>query len=152
MYTHYYSINTKKISQRRWDRVCNKLNELVYEFGQQHGGISGFSAHSKPGKYGGLYFNGSRENGHEPFILRADVKNQEPGAFCKTARKPYDVLVTAVLSVLQMEFGEGLVKVGYDGDYPGWVAGVEYASKVLGIRVPVPVGVTRTSKRHLKIA
>ena len=152
MYTHYYTINTKKISQARWDRVCETLNTVVYEYGQLHGGISGYSAHSKPGKYSGMYFNGSREKGHEPFILRAEIGKQVPSNFCKTDRKPYDLLVTAVLSLLQLEFGEAVVKVGSDGDYPDWVAGAEFASKVLGIRVPVPVGVVRTSKRHLKIA
>jgi hypothetical protein len=151
-YTHYYSIDTKKISQTRWDRVCRILNTIVYEYGQEHGGISGFSAHSKPGKYSGMSFNGSRENGYEPFELRAEIGKQDPRGFCKTARKPYDSLVTAVLSILQLEFGQDVVKVGSDGDYPDWVAGVELASEVLGIRVPVPAGITRTSKRHLKIA
>jgi hypothetical protein len=123
----------------------------VLEYSQEHGGISGFSAHSKPGKYPGMSFNGSRENGHESFTLRADIQKQEPSAFCKTNKKPYDVLVTAILSLLQLEFGEDIVRVGSDGDYPDWVAGVEYASKILGSRVPVPVGINRTSKRHLKI-
>ena len=151
MYTHYFSIDTKKISQARWERVCRTISLMVYEYGQEHGGIAGFSAHSKPGKYGGVSFNGSRSNGHEPFELRAEIDKQEGRGFCKTARKPYDVLVVAALCTLQLEFGAELVKVGSDGDYPEWVAGAEYASRILGVRVPVPVGVTRTSQRHLKL-
>jgi hypothetical protein len=41
----------------------------------------------------GIYLNGIRGNAHEPFILR------KPGTwtFCKTARKPYDVVVSSIL-------------------------------------------------------
>ncbi|KAJ5496409.1 hypothetical protein N7463_008396 [Penicillium fimorum] len=41
----------------------------------------------------GIYLNGIRGNAHESFILC------KPGAwtFCKTARKPYDVVVSSIL-------------------------------------------------------
>jgi hypothetical protein len=77
-----------------------------------------------------IRFNGIGEDGHETFCLVAGMARQEgcplprerrartlpihPGRFdfCKTARKPYDVLVTAVLWIAHEEYG---LRVSSDG-------------------------------------
>jgi len=49
-------------------------------------------------------FNGVGNMGHETFSIRSDGETgtHRPGwAFCKTARKPYDLVVTACLLVLK---------------------------------------------------
>ena len=46
----------------------------------------------------GIRFNGVGELGHETFVLRPDDVSW---AFCKTARKPYDVLVVATLIIVK---------------------------------------------------
>lgn len=51
--------------------------------------------------------------------------------FCKTAQKPYDVVVTAALIALKARFGDG-VRVSSDGDYTDWEPGIVLADKVLG--------------------
>ncbi|MFW5887885.1 MAG: hypothetical protein ACOCUH_03700 [Bacteriovoracia bacterium] len=52
-----------------------------------------------------IFFNGIGEDGHETFVLfnqekQNDFSPNKSFAFCKTARKPYDVVVCEVLLVL----------------------------------------------------
>jgi hypothetical protein len=46
-----------------------------------------------------IRFNGRGKNGHETFLISLD--DNDPSAFCKTARKPYDIAVCEVLLVLK---------------------------------------------------
>lgn len=150
-YTHYYQ-TVQKISLANeliYQEACLQINKLVYAYAQEHGGIAGFSAHAVPGIYKGVNFNGSRENGHEPFILRESLNLMAGNfEFCKTAHKPYDVLVVAALCILK-HYLPGVFDVSSDGKYPDWAAGCQLASTHLGFKVQVPKGIKRTSRMHL---
>jgi len=90
-----------------------------------------------------IRFNGVEDDGHETFILtrtkraKYDYESQEEydvdGAFdfCKTARKPYDVLVTSSL-LAAMRIANGAWVVGSDGDEYDWEKGIALVTKVLG--------------------
>jgi hypothetical protein len=92
-----------------------------------------------------LRFNGVGEDGHETFEVRRDPAGnrspwQKPEAgryfdFCKTARKPYDVLVTASLLVLKAHLGDWLL-LGSDGRWENWEAGAQLCVAVLGYAPP----------------
>ena len=65
--------------------------------------------------------NGIGEDSHETFIFTREANLNFN--FCKTARKPYDDVVTACLIALGRAYGEK-VDIGSDGDWDGeWVAG-----------------------------
>jgi hypothetical protein len=153
-YTHYFTIKNELKSNKSidalYEKACMQISLMCREFSKKHGGISGFSAHVVPGKYKGVNFNGSKDNGHEPFVLRESLQLNERGNFCKTARKPYDLLVTAALCILYYHLGPTVVDVASDGDYPDWAAGCELASRYQ-VDVQVPPRVKRTSARHLKV-
>lgn len=72
--------------------------------------------------------------------LKARVNNLVYGCFTKTERKPYDLLVCAVLAVAEHLFPDWLV-VTSDGDRDEWISAVNWASKVTGYDVQVPPGV-----------
>jgi hypothetical protein len=60
-----------------------------------------------------IIFNGKGEYGHETFVFyKNNPMVKEYGrsgfAFCKTARKPYDIVVCKVLLVLYTIFGDKL--------------------------------------------
>ena len=83
-------------------------------------------------------FNGDGEGGcdmeHESFDVARELdpehENEAPVEdFCKTARKPYDLLVTACLIALKHHFRE--VAVWSDGDSADWAAGRELYERVL---------------------
>ena len=90
-----------------------------------------------------IRFNGVGNAGHETFEIPRvcppatdyHEMKEDPKVFgfCKTARKPYDLLVTAVLALYKHYFGQA-VKVHSDGDAPDWQAGIKFVAKVLGLR------------------
>jgi hypothetical protein len=85
-----------------------------------------------------ISFNGEGPNlDHETFYFTAKRELPYEGAeadrmgwrFCKTAHKPYDVVVTACLTFLQADYG---FEVSSDGDIDDWDAGVKLAEEALG--------------------
>lgn len=148
-YTHYWTFSKlRNLNKKHYDAATLTIAGLVYGFSKRHGGIAGYSAHVKPGVYAGVEFNGSRENGYEPFILRQSVMDakEEGTFFCKTNGKPYDVLVTAALCILYDMLGDERVTVQSDGRYPEWVAGAELASSYMKRRIAVPPAIKRISR------
>jgi hypothetical protein len=51
--------------------------------------------------------------------------------FCKTAYKPYDAVVTAILVRAKVIYGDS-VQIGSDGDWSDWQAGRDLYEKVFG--------------------
>lgn len=82
-----------------------------------------------------ISFNGQGPDfDHETFYFKAKRELPYPGgelgwACCKTARKPYDVVVTACLTFLQADYG---FEVSSDGEMEEWEAGVALAEEALG--------------------
>jgi hypothetical protein len=148
-YTHYWEFRkakrgtTKQVNQTYFDAV-KACQTIVCTYSQANGGLSGFAAHTKPGTYGGLKVNGSRENGHEDFVLRETFKlalDNNGSEFCKTNAKPYDVVVVACLCILKHRLGDSIV-VNSDGDSLDWVKGLELARRVLKdktIQIPATI-------------
>lgn len=85
-----------------------------------------------------IRFNGVGKEGHETFWLAASPQDFE---FCKTASKPYDLIVVAILAVAAEYAGES-IQVSSDGTADDWSDGVEWASKILGRTIPNPISET----------
>jgi hypothetical protein len=80
-----------------------------------------------------IFLNGEGDDGHETFVF-------EPGSdfdFCKTNAKPYDVVVTAILSLVA-HFGLAS-EVSSDGGAEDWEEGVKLAREATGLDVQCPV-------------
>lgn len=73
-----------------------------------------------------IWFNGDESTGldHETFYLtwnNMDSEGKDNWGFCKTARKPYDVLVCMSLLALENAFQDPKVfSYSSDGDEPEW--------------------------------
>lgn len=83
-----------------------------------------------------IRFNGIDGDGHETFHIgmKNGGRKQDDGTvfdFCKTARKPYDLLVTASLIAAKKHFGED-IKVSSDGDDEDWEEARDLCERVLG--------------------
>ena len=75
-----------------------------------------------------ICFNGIKENGHETFYFKPSYTNFN---FCKTARKPYDIIVMKVLLILNCFFD---IDLGTDGDFNDeWKKTREYMYKKYNI-------------------
>ncbi len=75
-----------------------------------------------------VVFNGVGADSYETFLFTPVGRGF---AFCKTAHRPYDVLVTACLLTAIHHFGDA-VEVSSDGRSEEWEEGRELCRKVLG--------------------
>lgn len=141
-YTHYFGpkAGTKQaaaVLERKYKLAIKRCQQIAVAYKAQHGGLAGYTAHTKPGMYGGLNINGSGDAGHETFLMREHF-SENANDFCKTARKPYDTVVTACLIVLAHYLGDAF-EVSSDGDSRYWQDGLMLArqvTKLKGLSVP----------------
>lgn len=76
-----------------------------------------------------IRFNGRDGNGYETFLL---CKEERLGfAFCKTSRKPYDMVVTAILLLAHKHLSPELT-ISSDGSWVEWLGGRELYEAVFG--------------------
>jgi len=137
-YTHCWSFQKIKRGtttqvNAAYSKALKDCHKVIQAYSKQFAGLAGYSAHTKLKEYSGIQVNGSRENGHEDFVLGRDYKSNigaDFGGFCKTANKPYDVVVVACLIVLKHHLGENIA-VGSDGNRADFVAGLHLAQTVL---------------------
>lgn len=86
-------------------------------------------------------FNGIDDDGHETLYIQRVDKPQSWASdktvvfgFCKTARKPYDVYVTATLLLAHVYLGDE-IKISSDGEVEDWQAGVKLLDSKLGLKI-----------------
>lgn len=142
-YTHYFSFNAvprgKVIeSEKAYQKAIIECARTIRYYSETFGGLAGFSAHCEPRLYGGIDVNGSKRVGQcENFVLREHLKQNE-ASFCKTARLPYDTVVTACLIILKHRLGS-LINVTSDGSRDEWNDGLILVQKVLKLkRIDIP--------------
>lgn len=139
-YTHYWSFNkTSKVNagtvERRYQLAIRRINQVAkfYQSCQPKGSdtrLSGYTAFTP--KYGGVHINGSRGNDHEDFTLREHYNENNWGS-CKTARKPYDVVVVASLILLKHYLKQDF-QVDSDGDRQDWLEGLYLVREAAGLK------------------
>ena len=152
-YTHYWSFVSTRGKSRKIESLYQKAvlecAQVVRYWYTRQGGISGYTAHTKPGDYGGILFNGKGDNACEDFVLREHFTQNDNFNFCKTNRYEYDILVVACLAILTYRLGDA-IQVSSDGDTSDWAAGVNLAQTVLRRRVKIPPGI-RPGKSKLRV-
>ena len=118
---------------RVYNKECTKKGELGSR-------LSGYTAHVGKNAYGGAAINGKGENSHEDFSLREHFKQNLENAFnfCKTARKPYDIVIVACLVILKHRLGNAII-ISSDGNASNWIAGTELAKRLTGLKIKNPI-------------
>ena len=128
-YTHYWKTEEPvTFSKEEWDKLketarlifkeCKAMNiKLCYDEDKE----------SSPPRANNneIVFNGFKDLSHETFVLTPTINGFN---FCKTARKPYDVAVTALL--IYVHAHKPNIKVTSDGDTNNWIAGWNLLHKV----------------------
>ncbi len=84
-----------------------------------------------------LSFNGRSPNDWEPFIF----PGQAGFNFCKTAWKPYDAAVTAILITARDCFPQTTLLIASDGSWDDWSAGADLYTEVFSGRPPESLAV-----------
>ena len=137
-YTHYWFGNAKPISPDNWANIRTEVEKLIAASPVQV--LFEFDS-NRPAEVTDDYirFNGVHNDGHETFLLEREMeatsgRRNHRFACCKTARKPYDLLVCACLAVA----APYLLRVSSDGSIDEeWVEPLAWASKVLNRPVTI---------------
>lgn len=116
-YTHYYQQGSIP-SQALFDNFTYHVSELLEMAWDIDLDIS-----IEPDY---LSINGVGDESHETFIIRRKDLTWD---FCKTARKPYDAVITAVLILARYTFPD--FSVSSDGDWEDWSIGREIFTSVI---------------------
>lgn len=125
-YTHYGG-GCVACANEVWAKViadCKKIVEAAKI------PLAGSNGMGKP-FFGGnrICFNGKGIAAHETF----EVVRPRGFGFCKTAQKPYDIVVCGCLIVLKHHIPE--FKPGSDGDAEDWADAIKLCQDVLGYGV-----------------
>lgn len=129
-YTHYW--DSAVIAEGAHDTVKAAVDKIIRASNVPIGDAAGVQL-TPEFNTDYIAFNGMNEGAHETFIVTFD--NAE-WSFCKTAYKPYDIVVTACLSYLATYYG---YRVSSDGDHDDWEAGVKLAERALNMPVANPL-------------
>lgn len=158
-YTHYFT-QRRDIGRRAWEQhgdesgIAADLAAII----RHAENVQGVALRGPSGETPGaptvgdeeIAFNGAGEDAHESFHVRRIRAPLEPWQtpdrrgwdFCKTARKPYDVAVTACLCYLATVAETHTVSS--DGSGRDWLAGLELARQALpryANRLDIPRGI-----------
>ena len=159
-YTHYWTFKpipkgqakqveaNYQLALRQCSRVIKKYNAQFPSGDYRR--LSGYSAHCKVGQYGGLHFNGCKDEAHEDFTMREHYTQnlEDTNNFCKTARKPYDDVVVACICIMKHYLGD-LFKVVSDGCMLDWDKGLILARITLKMRnIRMPQELRYCTHRH----
>lgn len=131
-YTHYWT--PTKATPEQWDTLLDEAKQLLEALPANTDTAGGYCSDDPLEIKGGLgtgkpkftkkqiWFNGDEERGldHETFLIKP---NKNEWNFCKTARKPYDLLVCAILiatyNVLEYD-------VSSDGGLEDWKPAINF--------------------------
>ena len=139
-YTHYWR-QLRDFTDTEWQELM-RLTKLITASSGRDIILSEFNINNEE-----IRFNGYGEEGHETFLItkkkraKRDYEEQEAydrqGAFefCKTAHKPYDKYVVAVLCALynmagqkEWPLGDGkIMSISSDGNTEDWTEGLFHA-------------------------
>ena len=139
-YTHYWKFNLDyEINSEKWKEIINDFNKILdveidIPENDKYDGTDGMTRLRNILEQDSdqrleitdkeIRFNGREENdrGHETISLqrKSDKSLQDPTDkkyifdFCKTARKPYDIVVCCLLIILKHRLGN-MIEIGSDG-------------------------------------
>lgn len=135
-YTHYWSHGD--LTPQQMGDIAASIRQIISEADGKPTSTAG-GYHTEPVKICGGRGSGKPElsktnislNGNGPDLDHETFHISPSGEsdFCKTARKPYDVVVAACLTFLATDYG---FRVSSDGDHEDWQAGVDLCCKALG--------------------
>ena len=124
-YTHYWTPK-RTITPEEWVEVSANIKAILDASGIPLANWSGEEGSSPMFTDEGIDFNGVEDDGHETMSIDRTSMSWD---LCKTARKPYDTAVTAILAYLDTVVGS--LQATSDGDREDWEAGVGLAKLAL---------------------
>lgn len=130
-YTHYFE-QKRDCPAKAWELISSDFGKILGDR-DARGLIQREYDNPAPPEVGPrIRFNGIGEAGHETMLVSRKKPKDESFQFCKTAYKPYDAVVVALLLVMFHHTKSDVWDIGSDGDWDEWVNGRELYARVLG--------------------
>jgi len=117
-YTHYFQLHEKPTDEQ-WNQFTNDVDALL---------LANDVPIDNESTWDRIFLNGVDEDSHETFVID---RNSTRWNCCKTARKPYDKLVTAILIAARYDFGDNF-SLSSDGVWHEWEEGCNLIKHTLG--------------------
>jgi len=141
-YTHYWKI-PKELKKEKFAILSEELQAAAgllptksTSAQQDHDGVIYLAGGNGEGEpifdNSKIVFNGKDDFAHETFSILQ--KGNDSYEFCKTARKPYDLMVCVSLLRLKHHFPEA--NISSDGGAKDWSAAKKFYKKVFGEAAP----------------
>jgi hypothetical protein len=128
-YSHYWTLENG-IEASKWADFIKGAKEIIAT--AKDAGI--FVADFSEGDT--IHINGIGYGAHEDFVISTEDVGYD---FCKTAQKPYDTVVTALLIQLKRSLGKDVV-IKSDGNWNDWESGCLLFETVYGIQPELVFG------------
>lgn len=139
-YTHYFEQNRHLTDEEFNNIVLDFLKVVGRPHGIQIAGWNGMPDTKPEVTQTVISFNGLGEDSHETMVLKQVAHGFQ---FCKTAYKPYDRLVTALLIIVNYHADDAF-DIGSDGSRKDWVSGRDLVWSATGLEMPIPQEVTES--------
>jgi hypothetical protein len=120
-YTHYWTFQNG-LEQSAWDKFFEGALKIIETAKEAGIALDDDSAEKL------IHFNGVGEGAHETFSITSEDVGFD---FCKTAFKPYDAVVTAILIHAKYCFTDGIT-IKSDGNWIDWEGGTLLFEEVFG--------------------
>lgn len=139
-YTHYFH-QQRKATSDQWQAICEDFKRLMTAclladdpllIQREYDNASAPEINDDE-----ILFNGIEDDGHETMVLERKGTDFQ---FCKTARKPYDRVVVALL-ILANHHAPGVWKISSDGDPDEWQEVLNWLNERLQANFQIPPGV-----------
>jgi hypothetical protein len=152
-YTHYF--RTKKTTDEKWSKIIKDCQKLISNMPKIYKGQPLLIDDQEGGKPvlndKKILFNGTDKDfvygednypdlSHETFMLEKEPRGHQPDEnglifnFCKTAAKPYDLMVCACLLVYK-HHSPDTIKLSSDGSKSDWLDAEQLVRDTLGYNV-----------------
>lgn len=138
-YTHYFTQN-KMVDNEAWDNICTDIRKVIASMSnsitvQSDTETEGFGFDSDAiCNKDWINFNGVDDEGHETFYV---PRHHSGFCFCKTNRKPYDLLVCSSLLIIH-HYAPDCYDITSNGNQQDWVAAMELNARQLGYAYGLP--------------
>lgn len=136
-FTHYFD-QERAVTETEWEAITKDVEALLAHLATTREleivGVSGERGTTPEISSERIAFNGLEEDGFESFVLG---REQGGFGFCKTGRRPYDLLVTAAL-IVAAHHAPGAYTVTSDGQDYEWSPALSFVRGVLGEGYDLP--------------
>jgi len=137
-YTHYWTFGAF-IEEKGYKTALAECRKIIRSSPVP---VASWDGKGKPILRNGFNFNGVGDDQHENFSMSVEPeRGPDAWPFCKTERKPYDVVVVACLCILEDRLGRKAFNAESGGDLHEWEEGKALAEKVLNRKIKIPQGV-----------